>query len=48
MLVFSLAGELPAQFVLALSRNGQVRRQCELVWRSVNHFGIRFTGIRAT
>jgi hypothetical protein len=48
MLVFSLAGELPVQFVLALSRNGEVRRQCELVWRSANHFGIRFTGIRAT
>lgn len=48
LLVFSVADELPAQFVLALSRNGQVRRQCELVWQTANHFGIRFTETRAT
>ena len=43
MLVFSGGGELPAQFVLTFSRNGQVRRHCDLVWRTANHFGIRFT-----
>ena len=46
MLVFSVAGALPAQFVLALSRNGYVRRECELAWQSANHFGTRFTAAR--
>jgi len=45
MLVLSCAEELPRQFVLALSRNGQVRRHCQIVWQSMNHAGVRFTGI---
>jgi hypothetical protein len=45
MLVRSSADELPRQFVLALSRNGQVRRHCQVVWQTVNHIGVRFSGI---
>jgi len=44
MLVHSNADELPSRFVLALSRNGQVRRHCRIVWQAVNHVGVRFTG----
>jgi hypothetical protein len=44
MLVHSSGEELPSQFVLALSRNGQVRRHCQIVWQAVNHVGVRFTG----
>ena len=44
MLVLSNAEELPRQFVLALSRDGRVRRHCRTVWQSMNHAGVRFTG----
>ena len=44
MLMLSNTEELPRQFVLALSRNGQVRRHCQTVWQSMNHAGVRFTG----
>ena len=43
MLVHSHADELPRQFVLALSRNGRVRRRCQIVWQSTKHIGVRFT-----
>jgi len=43
MLAHSAPDELPGQFVLSLSRNGQVRRQCKMVWRANNHIGVRFT-----
>ena len=44
MLVLSNSEELPGQFVLALSRNGQVRRHCQMVWNTAKHAGVRFTG----
>jgi hypothetical protein len=44
MLVLSNGEELPGQFVLALSRNGQVRRHCQMVWKTAKHAGVRFTG----
>jgi PilZ domain len=33
---------LPAQFTLSLSRDGRVRRQCQIVWRAKRHLGVRF------
>jgi len=33
---------LPDQFILLLSRDGKVRRQCSVAWRSNNSVGIRF------
>ncbi len=47
MLAHANADELPREFVLALSRNGQVRRHCQIVWQAVNHVGVRFTGTNA-
>ncbi|HML12921.1 MAG TPA: PilZ domain-containing protein [Xanthobacteraceae bacterium] len=44
MLVRSSADELPSRFVLAFSRNGRVRRHCQIVWQAANHIGVRFTG----
>ncbi len=34
--------ELPHRFTLNLSRNGAVRRWCEVAWRSGNCLGLRF------
>jgi hypothetical protein len=34
--------ELPAEFVLSLSRNGKVRRQCQIAWRAMHRVGVRF------
>ena len=54
MLDISLAGArlqlaetamVPQQFTVALSRNGEVRRRCELMWRSENEIGVRFIGM---
>src|SRR5271169_3966916 len=33
---------LPDRFVLLLSHNGQLRRQCSVAWRSGNAVGVRF------
>ena len=44
MIVRSSADDLPSQFVLALSRNAQVRRHCQIVWKAANHIGVRFSG----
>src|SRR5262249_49562347 len=38
------ADELPRQVVLSLSRDGRVRRHCQVVWQSTDHIGVRFTG----
>jgi hypothetical protein len=34
--------ELPKRFMLHLSRDGRVRRFCELVWQEDQNFGLRF------
>ena len=34
--------ELPAHFILSLSRNGQVRRHCRVAWQAKRHVGVRF------
>jgi PilZ domain len=38
----SLSEELPAEFFLSLSRDGKVRRRCEVRWRENNQVGVRF------
>jgi PilZ domain len=48
MLAVSAADKLPAEFVLSLSRNAQVRRHCELVWQAMRHVGVRFTATAPT
>ena len=34
--------ELPALFILSLSRDGRVRRHCQIAWRVKNRCGVRF------
>jgi hypothetical protein len=41
-LVLPEPAELPEAFLLVLSRNGDVRRQCELSWIKEKRVGIRF------
>ena len=33
---------LPREFMLVLSRDGQLRRKCSVAWRSENNVGVRF------
>ena len=41
-LAHSLSDKLPAEFLLSLSRDGKVRRRCEVRWRQENQVGVRF------
>jgi hypothetical protein len=34
---------VPAEFVLRLSRNGKIERDCHLVWRQQNEIGVHFS-----
>jgi PilZ domain len=34
--------EIPDEFVLLLAKGGEVRRQCKVVWRKENEFGVKF------
>jgi hypothetical protein len=38
----TLAEELPAEFLLSFSRDGRVRRRCEVRWRAEKEVGVRF------
>ncbi len=40
--VHKITDELPGTLVLALSKDGNVRRSCELVWRKDDQVGVRF------
>lgn len=33
---------LPEQFILLLSHDGKLRRECSVIWRSGNGVGVRF------
>jgi hypothetical protein len=41
-LAVSIAGEVPNEFLLALSRDGSVRRRCQIAWRAETQIGVRF------
>ena len=41
-LAVKAANAVPNKFVLWLSPDGYVRRQCSVTWRSVTEIGIRF------
>jgi len=43
-LTHALPDELPAEFLLAFSRDGRVRRRCEIRWRKEKEIGVRFLG----
>jgi len=36
------AKEIPTEFLLALSRDGKVRRRCQTKWREGENIGVRF------
>jgi hypothetical protein len=40
--VHKITDELPGELILALSKDGHVRRSCELVWRKDDQVGVRF------
>ena len=40
--VHAISDELPAEVLLSLSRDGRVRRLCQVVWRKDNEIGVRF------
>ena len=41
-LILPASTEVPDFFVLVLSKNGEVRRQCEVTWRREKSVGVRF------
>jgi PilZ domain len=41
-LVVKPSVRLPDQFTVVLSRSGQLRRSCSVVWRSENALGVKF------
>ena len=41
-LAHALSGEIPSEFLLSLSRDGKVRRRCEVRWRTEKELGVRF------
>jgi len=42
MLVHEIGDDMPAQFLLSFSRNGQVRRHCRVIWKKEKQIGVRF------
>lgn len=41
-LIVPAPGELTDEFILVFSKNGSVRRQCAIAWRSSDTIGVRF------
>jgi hypothetical protein len=41
-LAHSIMAELPDQLVLSFSKDGAVRRRCQIAWRTENQVGVRF------
>jgi hypothetical protein len=42
-LVLAEQSEIPDEFTLLLSKYGNVRRRCQISWRSDTEIGVRFT-----
>lgn len=42
-LLSKVSSAVPQEFHLILSRDGRLRRQCQVVWRSETAIGVRFT-----
>jgi hypothetical protein len=41
-IMLPLTDDLPPEFLLSLSRDGRVRRRCQLKWRDGDKIGVRF------
>jgi hypothetical protein len=46
-LIHSIADELPNEFFLSFSRDGRVRRRCQLAWRGESQMGVRFVAAQS-
>ena len=46
-LAINRVSQVPEEFVLLLSQNGGVSRQCRVVWRSEREVGVKFVRERA-
>jgi hypothetical protein len=44
-LAHAIADEVPDQLLLTLSKDGAVRRRCQVAWRRENQLGVRFLAI---
>jgi hypothetical protein len=42
-IISSTPEDLPPEFLLSLSRDGRVRRRCQLKWRDGSKIGVQFT-----
>jgi PilZ domain len=40
--------EVPDDFILVLSKNGQVCRRCKIAWRSETEIGVQFVVAKST
>jgi hypothetical protein len=40
------AGDIPAEFILAITKSGNVFRRCRLVWRRDDEVGVHFAGLQ--
>jgi len=47
-LVAATNEELPKTLLLSLSRDGRVRRYCQVVWRTDNRIGVHFAADQAS
>ena len=41
------ADELPSEFILTISKSGNVFRRCKVVWRRNDELGVQFAGTAA-
>jgi PilZ domain len=46
-LAHAIMAELPDQLVLSFSKDGTVRRRCQIAWRTENQLGVRFVTTEA-
>jgi hypothetical protein len=42
MIKIKTPNDVPDKFTLLMSRNGKVRRECQVVWRSETGIGVQF------
>jgi hypothetical protein len=47
-LAHAITAELPEHLVLSFSRDGTVRRRCQVAWRTENQLGVRFLTVEPT
>jgi hypothetical protein len=38
-------GDIPAEFILSITKSGNVFRRCKLIWRRNDEVGVHFAGM---